>query len=98
MHLKTGSTLNVSIDTGTAEAARGVLNEAGIPFAAAVELFLKVVIREGGLPSWLEPDPEDYERWFRARLEAAVKGKRASYAHEDVMKAGLQIIEAKRSK
>ena len=56
------------------------------------------MIREGGLPSWLDGDPDDYERWFRMRLAAALGEKGPTHAHADVMKAGLQVIEVKRSK
>ncbi len=44
------TTMNLRIDSSLKKKAEKVVNDLGIPMSVAITLFLKALVREGGLP------------------------------------------------
>ncbi|RZT98228.1 DNA-damage-inducible protein J [Advenella incenata] len=90
------SMLHVRMDDKLKVKAAANLANFGLTISDAVRILLTRVAQEGGLPACLITDPEAYDRWFRAKVQEAIKGTRPPILHQDVMNDAQTLIDRKR--
>jgi DNA-damage-inducible protein J len=72
------------IDADIKDRASEVLARMGLSVSDAVRIMLTKVANEGALPFNLTTDPQEYDRWFRAKVQEALDDPRPSIPHEEV--------------
>jgi DNA-damage-inducible protein J len=68
----TSSMLHVRVDDRVKAAAAAALADSGLTVSDAVRILLNRIVAEGGLPPGLVASAETYDRWFRAKVLAAL--------------------------
>lgn len=66
------SMLHVRVDDQVKTAAAAHLADVGLTISDAVRILLTRVANEGGLPPSLVSTPEQYDAWFRAKVQEAL--------------------------
>ena len=89
------SMLHVRVDDQLKAEAAEALSAVGLTLSDAVRILLTRVAAEGGLPAGLTADPDAYDTWFRARVEAALSDTQPSTPHAEVMAEVRARIAAK---
>ena len=79
------SMLHVRVDDQVKARAAEALSAVGLSLSDAVRILLTRVAAEGGLPAGLTADPEAYDAWFRAKVQAALADRRPDTGHDAVM-------------
>lgn len=79
------SMLHVRVDDQVKARAAEALSAVGLSLSDAVRILLTRVAAEGGLPAGLTADPEAYDAWFRAKVQAAIADPRPDTGHDAVM-------------
>ncbi len=79
------SMLHVRVDDQVKARAAEALSAVGLSLSDAVRILLTRVAAEGGLPAGLTADPEAYDAWFRAKVQAALADTRPDKGHDAVM-------------
>jgi DNA-damage-inducible protein J len=90
------SMLHVRIDDQLKAQATEKLANLGLTVSDAVRILLTRVVKEGALPAGLTADPEAYDVWFRAKVQAALDDTRPPVSHAQVMEAAQALIDKKR--
>lgn len=78
------SLVQARIEPEIKDRATAVLASMGLSVSDAVRILLTKVANEGALPAGLTTSPEDYDRWFRAKVQEALDDPRPSIPHEEV--------------
>lgn len=60
------------IDAAVKDRATAVLDAMGMTVSDAVRILLTRIANEGALPIGLTSNPEQYDRWFRAKVQEAL--------------------------
>ena len=76
--------IQTRIDPEIKERASEVLAMMGLSVSDAVRILLTKVANEGALPFNLTTDPEEYDRWFRAKVQQALDDPHPGYSNEEV--------------
>lgn len=76
--------IQTRIDPEIKERASEVLAMMGLSVSDAVRILLTKVANEGALPFNLTTDPEEYDRWFRAKVQEALDDPHPGYSSEEV--------------
>jgi len=76
--------IQTRIDADVKERASEVLSRMGLSVSDAVRILLTKVANEGALPFNLTTDPEEYDRWFRKKVQEALDDPRPGYSSEEV--------------
>ena len=76
--------IQTRIDADIKDRAGEVLAMMGLSVSDAVRILLTKVANEGALPFNLTTDPEEYDRWFRAKVQEALDDPRPSIPHAEV--------------
>jgi DNA-damage-inducible protein J len=93
MHMAVTTNLNIRTDRDVKDQAEQIFSELGLTMTTAVNLFLRTVIREHGIPFALKLDvPNEttaaaIEEGRRIALDSSVKG----YTSMDELKAALDL-------
>jgi len=82
--------LNIRISKNTKENAEKILNELGIDFSTAFNIFLKTVIRENGLPFDMRIERPNLET-----IDAIEEGRKM--AHDSKTKSFANVVELKKA-
>lgn len=85
--------LNIRTEKEIKESAEDILSQLGLTMSAAVNIFLRQVIRENGIPFELklkEPNPETMEAIQEARRIASDKDVQGYTSMED-LRAALDV-------
>lgn len=90
------SMLHVRVDDDLKAEAAEKLAGIGLTISDAVRILLTRVAKEGGLPAGLTTNPEDYDQWFRAKVQEALLDMQPSAAHQDVMDEAQALLDRKR--
>lgn len=90
------SMLHVRIDNQIKAQATENLANFGLTVSDAVRILLTRVAKEGALPAGLTTDPETYDAWFRAKVQAALDDTRPVVSHAQVMDEAQALIDKKR--
>lgn len=90
------SMLHVRVDDDLKAEAAEKLAGIGLTISDAVRILLTRVAKEGGLPAGLTTNPEDYDRWFRAKVQEALLDIQPPVAHQDVMDEAQALLDRKR--
>jgi DNA-damage-inducible protein J len=88
--------LHVRIDDQLKAQATETLANFGLTVSDAVRILLTRVVKEGALPAGLTADPEAYDVWFRAKVQAALDDTRPPVSHAQVMEEAQALIDKKR--
>ena len=86
------SAINVQVDSATKEEATAILNDLGLSMSAAINLFLKQVVKRNGLPFEVgNPKPSKELRKALKEAEKIVKNsdKYPGYRDMDKLKEAL---------
>lgn len=70
------SMLHVRVDNQLKAAAAACLANVGLSISDAVRILLTRVAAEGGLPSGLVSTQEQYDQWFKAKVQEALDDPR----------------------
>ncbi|WP_375452229.1 type II toxin-antitoxin system RelB/DinJ family antitoxin [uncultured Devosia sp.] len=76
--------IQTRIDRDVKERASEVLAMMGLSVSDAVRILLTKVANEGALPFNLTSDPQEYDRWFRAKVQEALDDPHPGYSSEEV--------------
>lgn len=76
--------IQTRIDPDIKERASEVLALMGLSVSDAVRILLTKVANEGALPFNLTTDPQEYDRWFRAKVQEALDDSHPGYSSEEV--------------
>jgi len=76
--------IQTRIDADIKDRATAVLDTMGLTVSDAVRILLTRVANEGALPAGLTTDPDAYDKWFRAKLRAALDDPHPGYSSEEV--------------
>lgn len=90
------SMLHVRVDDALKAEASEKLASIGLTISDAVRILLTRIAKEGGLPAGLTSNPEDYDRWFRAKVHEALADRQPPAAHQDVMDETQALLDRKR--
>lgn len=90
------SMLHVRVDDQLKAEASDALASVGLTLSDAVRILLTRVAAEGGLPAGLTANPDAYDAWFRAKVEAALVDTQPSTPHAEVMAEARARITARR--
>jgi len=82
--MATNSLVQTRIDPEVRDRASEVLARMGLTVSDAVRILLTKVANEGALPFNLTADSEEYDRWFRAKVQEALDDPRPDYSDEEV--------------
>ena len=77
--------LHVRVDEDLKSDAAAALAGVGLTLSDAVRILLTRIRAEGGLPAGLASDPDAYDAWFRARVQAALDDRRPGLPQSEVM-------------
>ena len=87
------SMLHVRVDNHLKTQATNALSSVGLTLSDAVRILLTRVAAEGGLPAGLTTDPDAYDAWFRAKVQAALESDKPVVPHDEVMAKMWATIE-----
>lgn len=82
------------IDPEVKDRAAAVLERMGLTLSDAVRILLTRTANEGVLPFAVTPTPEEYDAWFRKKVQEALDDPRPMIPHEEVVRR----MEARRVK
>jgi len=82
--LAANALIQTRIDADVRDRASEVLATMGLTVSDAVRILLTKVANEGALPAGLTTNPEEYDRWFRAKVQEALDDPRPSLSGEEV--------------
>jgi len=86
------------IDPAVKERAAAVLEKMGITVSDAVRVLLTRTANEGALPFSLTANADEYDEWFRAKVQEALVDSRPAVSHEAVKNHFANRRAAARSK
>lgn len=72
------------IDADVKDRATEVLDRLGLTVSDAVRILLTRTANEGALPFSIGPSPEEYDKWFRAKVQEALDDLRPAIPDEEV--------------
>jgi DNA-damage-inducible protein J len=72
------------IDPEVKDRAAAVLERMGLTVSDAVRILLTRTANEGALPFAVTPTPEEYDAWFRKKVQDALDDPRPMIPHEEV--------------
>ncbi|KRA41700.1 type II toxin-antitoxin system RelB/DinJ family antitoxin [Devosia sp. Root635] len=78
--------IQTRIDADVKDRATEVLNAMGLTVSDAVRILLTRVANEGALPFNFTTDPDEYDRWFRAKVQEALDDPRPNISHEEAQR------------
>ncbi|NTF18187.1 type II toxin-antitoxin system RelB/DinJ family antitoxin [Agrobacterium rubi] len=87
--------VSVRIDEAVKQQASEVLAECGLTVSDAVRIVLTRIAKEKEIPSFLLASPEDYDQWFRAKVQEALDDPREDIPHEEVMRSVRERIKSR---
>ena len=76
--------IQTRIDPEIRDKASEVLAESGLTVSDAVRILLTRTANEGALPLQLLTPDEEYDAWFRAKVQEALDSKLPDIPHEEV--------------
>ncbi|WP_320171101.1 type II toxin-antitoxin system RelB/DinJ family antitoxin [Maridesulfovibrio sp.] len=77
--------IHVRVDPALKAEATEALTGMGLSLSDAVRILLTRIAKEKGLPAGLTCSEEEHDRWFRAKVQAALEDTRATIDHKNVM-------------
>jgi len=76
--------IQTRIDPAIRDKASEVLAKSGLTVSDAVRILLTRTANEGALPLQLLTPDEEYDAWFRAKVQEALDDPRPAIPHEEV--------------
>jgi len=86
------------IDPAVKERAAAVLEKMGITVSDAVRVLLTRTANEGALPFSLTANADEYDQWFRSKVQEALDDPRPTVPHKTVKGHFAKRRAAARSK
>ncbi|NDV25135.1 type II toxin-antitoxin system RelB/DinJ family antitoxin [Desulfovibrio sp. JC010] len=86
------SMLHVRVDPAVKAEAAEALSGVGLSLSDAVRILLTRIAREGGLPAGLTCTEKEHDRWFKAKVHAALKDERPTSEHNQVMDEAEELL------
>lgn len=77
--------LHVRVDPALKAEAAEALSDVGLSLSDAVRILLTRIAKEKGLPAGLTCTEEEHDRWFKAKVQAALEDNKPSVEHRNVM-------------
>lgn len=77
--------LHVRVDPALKAEAAEALTGVGLSLSDAVRILLTRIAKEKGLPAGLTCTEEEHDRWFKAKVQAALEDARPTTDHKKVM-------------
>ncbi|MHC1549674.1 type II toxin-antitoxin system RelB family antitoxin [Phyllobacterium sp. K27] len=90
------SMLHVRIDNELKMQATETLSQLGLTVSDAVRILLTRIAKDQALPIGLIAGDETYDKWFREKVQQALKDQNPSVPHNDVMDEVQTMIDRKR--
>lgn len=84
--------IHVRVDPVVKAEAAEALSGVGLSLSDAVRILLTRIAKEGGLPAGLTCNQEEHDRWFKAKVQAALKDDRPTTAHNQVMNEAEELL------
>ena len=81
---KSNALVQARIDGALKERASSVLEGLGLTVSDVVRMLLTRIANEGRLPVDLTVNQEEYDAWFRAKVQEAISDSRSGIDHEEV--------------
>mgnify|MGYP003116696065 CR=1 FL=1 len=91
------SMIQVRLDEQLKNDAAEKLANVGLTISEAVRILLTRVSKEGGMPPNLVSTDEQYDSWFKSKVEEALAADVNTYQHENVMDDIQAIIDGNES-
>ncbi|SMF19930.1 type II toxin-antitoxin system RelB/DinJ family antitoxin [Desulfovibrio gilichinskyi] len=86
------SMIHVRVDPVVKAEAAEALSGVGLSLSDAVRILLTRIAKEGGLPAGLTCNQEEHDRWFKAKVQAALEDTSPTIAHSQVMDEAEQLL------
>ncbi|MFW5499970.1 MULTISPECIES: type II toxin-antitoxin system RelB/DinJ family antitoxin [unclassified Maridesulfovibrio] len=77
--------IHVRVDPALKAEAAEALSDVGLSLSDAVRILLTRIAKEKGLPAGLTCTEEEHDRWFKAKVQTALKDDSPTVEHSNVM-------------
>jgi DNA-damage-inducible protein J len=84
--------IHVRIDEDVKDRAAAVLSDFGMTTSDATRILLTRIAKEGTIPPVLLASKEDYDEWFRRKVQEALDDPRPAIPHEDAKRRLRQRV------
>lgn len=86
------SMIHVRVDPIVKAEAAEALSGVGLSLSDAVRILLTRIAKEGGLPAGLTCNQEEHDRWFKAKVKAALEDTSQTIAHGQVVDEADKLL------
>lgn len=87
------SLVHVRIDEDLKDRAAAVLSEYGLTVSDATRILLTRIANEGSVPPILLANKDDYDTWFRKKVQEAMDDPSPSIPHAEVMASINELLD-----